>query len=730
MLALFTLHPFWILLGTAALFTGALIILASFHVIGPTQVGLVMKRASARRLTDDDPIAFRGEAGYQADLLMPGARWKLCLLYKVEKFPWVQVPAGEIGVVIAQAGKRLPIGAKSASYRKEFGNFTDLRGFLTLGGQKGVQRPVLTPGSLLPIHPVGFLVVTKKQVYGLPASPELRALASGRGRLTPEAFGLRPDQLDLVRIEPEPRTSGGETLDTVGIVTAYEGDPLPSGDIAGRLGGYADLDAMEQSGAEDPQLVEVLLGSKNVLHNNYQDFQAFLDNGGRIGLQHDPVLYGAYALNPFLVKVERVPMLVVKQGQVAVIKAYVGLVTKDTSGAEFKFGTLVRPGHRGIWQEPLRTGKYPINPRCYEAEIVPTAILTLNWADAVSQAHNLDSKLQQIVAKSNEGFVFKIDLQVQIHVPDTKAPRVISIVGTMSNLVNEVLQAAVGNHFRDKLQSMPAIRFIATRQFVQEEAYKHISAQLEQYHVETKGVYIQDVILPVDLVRVLTEREIANQEIETFQRQKQAQDQRIDMEQAKGTADMQAQLAQSKVGVDIKTNDAAARRAEADGEATFIRETGAARGAEVQAVGLARAAGYEAQVRALGANATTLVNVATALSEGHVSFVPEVLVTGGGGGALDGLAGTLIRYLDGGSAGRIAGGAGGVGSGRPGTGITPSASGTASTGTPSVGAGVGADGGSRGAANGGTHTGANGGPNGGHVHDAAASGPAPSVPHR
>jgi hypothetical protein len=70
-------------------------------------------------------------------------------------------------------------------------------------------------------------------------------------------------------------------------------------------------------------------------------------------------------------------MMVVKQGEVAVIKAYVGLVSQDTSGIDFKFGSLVRPGHRGVWQDPLRTGKYPLNPRCYEAEIVPTAILNL-----------------------------------------------------------------------------------------------------------------------------------------------------------------------------------------------------------------------------------------------------------------------------------------------------------------------------------------------------------------
>ena len=638
----------WTLWASAAVVLVLFYLLMSTRRIGPTEVGLVTKRFGWRRLSEDNPIAFEREAGYQADLLMPGLRFKAWLVYSVGKFPWVQVPAGEIGVVIAQVGEPLPIGAKSAVYRKEFANFTDLRGFVKSSGQKGVQRPVLPPGTLVPIHPVAFLVVTKSEVYGEPISPELRGKAGRGGRITPDALGLTPEQLELVRIEPQ-RRSDGMTNDTVGIVTTYEGDPLLSGDIASRLGAFSDVAEMEKKSATDSDIIEILLGSKNHLHNNYQDFQAFLDHGGKIGLQHDPLLYGAYALNPFLVSVERVPMLLVKQGQVAVVKAYVGLVTQDTSGAEFKFGSLVRPGHRGVWQEPLRTGKYPINPRCYEAEIVPTSILNLNWAEAVSEAHQLDAQLQQIVAKSNEGFVFKIDLQVQIHVPDTKAPRVISMVGTMRNLVNEVLQAAVGNHFRDKLQSMPAIRFIETRQLVQVEAFEHIRQQLEQYQVETKGVYIQDVILPEDLVKVLTQREIANQEIETFKKQRSAQEERIAMEHSKGTAEMQAELAKSKVGVDIKTNNATARAKEGSGEAEYIRLTGTARGAEVEAVGLARAKGYQAQVTALGSTATALVNVIGSLAEGQAKFVPDILVTGGGNGgsALDGLAATAMRFLGG-----------------------------------------------------------------------------------
>src|SRR6476660_2937983 len=148
-------------------------LLKSFHSIGASEVGLVSKRFAFRKLSEDNPIGFRGEAGYQATLLMPGLRFKLWPMFGVKKFPWVQVPAGEIGVVIAQVGEPLPIGAKSAQYKTVFGNFSSLREFVDDGGQKGVQRPVLPPGTLVPIHPVAFLVLTPQNVYGVPVSPDL-----------------------------------------------------------------------------------------------------------------------------------------------------------------------------------------------------------------------------------------------------------------------------------------------------------------------------------------------------------------------------------------------------------------------------------------------------------------------------------------------------------------------------------------------------------------------------
>ena len=102
-----------------------------------------------------------------------------------------------------------------------------------------------------------------------------------------------------------------------------------------------------------------------------------------------------------------------------------------------------------------------------------------------------------------------------------------------------------------------------------------------------------------------------------------------------------------------KTN---ARKAEADGEAKFVELTGAAagsaggrrvgRGRGHRALGLARAKGYEAQIQSLGSGPTAIVAVANAVAEGKLTIVPEVLVTGGGG-AVEGLAATLMRSFNG-----------------------------------------------------------------------------------
>ncbi|MDD5710820.1 MAG: SPFH domain-containing protein, partial [Candidatus Colwellbacteria bacterium] len=272
-----------------------------------------------------------------------------------------------------------------------------------------------------------------------------------------------------------------------------------------------------------------------------------------------------------------------------------------------------------------------------------------------SEAHKLDAGLSQIEGKSREGFVFGIDLQVQIHIPDTLAPKVISMVGTMQALVNEVLQSAVGNYFRNALQKLPAIEFIETRDQVQAAAEKHIREYLAGYQVETRGVYIQDVVLPEGLVKVLQEREIARQEQATFQEKERAQQTRVAFEATRGTAEMQEELARSVVRVTVADNDAKSQENKARGQAAFTLATGTAEAQVIEvkglanatatkAIGLAQADAYKAQVEAVGAEATAAIAVMGEVGKGNVRITPDVQV-GAEGSSIDALFSTLTRRL-------------------------------------------------------------------------------------
>jgi hypothetical protein len=195
---------------------------------------------------------------------------------------------------------------------------------------------------------------------------------------------------------------------------------------------------------------------------------------------------------------------------------------------------------------------------------------------------------------------------------------------------------------------MPAIDFIEKRKDVQAEAQAHITEKLKEYRIETRGVYIQDVVFPEQLVQVLTAREIANQQQETFAAEKAAQEKRLDLEAARGRAD-QSDLARSAVGIDIARNKASGVQAEADGESYRLEKVGRAGAVQTEAEGLAIAKGLEAQQLAIGKDQTALVNVVRELASGGQRFMPETLSLnlgeGGLGSSLNALTPLLMRRL-------------------------------------------------------------------------------------
>ncbi len=430
----------------------------------------------------------------------------------------------------------------------------------------------------------------------------------------------------------------------VGIVTTLDGLPIEQGQIAGKM----------------------IEG-----HNNFQDFGAFIKNGGNKGLQPQVILAGSYNLNPWAAQIEEIPMSEIPIGYVGVVISYMGEEGKDQTGTGFTHGNIVEKGFKGVWLEPLGPGKYPFNTYTMKLELVPTTNLVLNWASARSEAHNLDKNLSTITVRSQDGFPFNFDVAQIIHVPSNEAPKVIARFGNMVNLVSQVLEPTIGNYFRNSAQDSDVITFLSARKERQEAAKLHIKRVLDEYNVNAVDTLIGDIVPPESLMKTLTDRKIAEEQKVTYETQKKAQETRQGMEKETAIADMQKEIVKATQSVEIaeRTANAAVKKAEGDAtsvklavgaeaeaiklrataQAEQIKLTGNAEANKILEIGKSTAQAYELQVKAMGGDNFTRFKITEELSKGKIKLIPDVLIgsSGGNGGALEGMLGLqLMKMMD------------------------------------------------------------------------------------
>jgi len=578
-----------------------LIIALGVVVIDEQQSGLVVRRFG-HALPAGRIIATDGEAGFQARLLPPGWHFPLwSWKYKVTKVPLIDVPPGEIAVVVAKDGAAIP-SERVLGREVECDHFQDAVRFLETGGEKGRQLGILTAGKYR-INPALFDVVTADDA---------------------DDYGLVRAQLEVFQVP----------ADRVGIITALDGRPIAAGDLAG----------------------PIVQG-----HDSFQSGQAFIEACGCRGLQEAVLLSGAWNLNPWFVFVELVPLVEIPIGYVGVVVSYVGGEHIDVSGDAFAHGDLVERGRKGVWVEPLLPGKHPINTRAMKVELVPTTNIVLNWAQR-SESHSYDAGLSSITVRSRDGFSFNLDVAAIIHVGMKNAPRVISRVGSMQNLVDHVLQPTVGNYFRNSAQEVSVLEFLSARTARQREAYLHIRAAVAAYDVDCIDALIGDIMPPGELMKTQTDRKIADELQRTYDAQREAMVRRQLLERETATSEMQAEVVRSEQNVRIHEKNAEAQVAVARGQAEAARvrahadaeiarvhaaaEADAARmTAEADAVGIrlrgdataeaerargaAIAQSYDAGKLALGDASYTAIQLAQIVGTAGLKLVPDVVLGDG-----------------------------------------------------------------------------------------------------
>lgn len=610
-----------------------------------------------------------GEKGPQLDILPEGEYKINPQLFEVSIVDAIIIEDNEIGCVESIAGEIVKREGGNFGSPVECNSFQDANAFIKNGGQKGPQIAFLVPGiyrintmlfkidkkpiTLIPGGKVGL--VEAADGAGIPDGRLLGQKVLGhknffdgeafinnggeKGRqvevLMPGTYRLNPVLFKVIDVVDWTNISA----DQVGVVTINEGKPI--------------TDASKIAAEELP------MGT----HNNFQDPDAFIKAGGQKGLQIPVLRAGNYAINPWFATVEKTEMIRVDIGFCGVVTSYVGPDGADTTDDAVN-AKIVLNGNKGIWAEPLQPGKHPINTKICKVDIVPTTQILLNWADNRSSAHELDSNLKTITLRTADAFNVNMDVSVIIHIPIRNAPKVIANLGSVRNMISQVLEPAISSHFRNSAQYIKALDLYTERKQLQEKAKMHIDSVLKVHHIDSKDTLIADVVLPIELTKTVTDRQIAEQEKKTFATQKEAQDERRALENAKAQAEMQTKVVESERNVEIQKNIAEGKVKEAEGfkEAAILQASGEAEtiklkaiaqaeatkvsslaGAEattkvgmaeaevIMAKGKSTAEAYKLEVEAMGRDTFGQIRVVDKIASNNVKLIPENLVIGGGG---------------------------------------------------------------------------------------------------
>jgi len=130
-----------------------------------------------------------------------------------------------------------------------------------------------------------------------------------------------------------------------------------------------------------------------------------------------------------------------------------------------------------------------------------------------------------------------------------------------------------------------------------------------------------------------------------YNAQREAEEKRIQLEKTKSQPDNQKDLMAATVGVEIASKRAEQRKAEGEGEAHYIQQTGRAEAEKVRLMGEAQGVAYREQVNALGAQGVALVETLKVIGEKGVRITPDVMATGGGNGDGGGIGTLLLLNL-------------------------------------------------------------------------------------
>jgi uncharacterized membrane protein YqiK len=202
-------------------------------------------------------------------------------------------------------------------------------------------------------------------------------------------------------------------------------------------------------------------------------------------------------------------------------------------------------------------GKYAFNTYAGKIEIIPTVNFILKWVRGEVGALKLDENLSEISLITKDAFEPTLPLSVVMHIDYQKAPMIIQRFGDVKKLVEQTLDPMVSAFFKNIAQKMTLIELLQNRAAIQEESGNEMKAKFEAYSLELQEVLIGTPRAPAgdqtieNILIQLRSRQVAREQVETFQEQEKAAVQERTLNEAKATAAAQTALTQSLIQVKV-----------------------------------------------------------------------------------------------------------------------------------------------------------------------------------
>src|SRR6516162_8579095 len=362
---------------------------------------------------------------------------------------------------------------------------------------------------------------------------------------------------------------------------------------------------------------------------------------------------------------------------------------------------IVPVGCVGVWQAALQPGKYYIHPKAYTITPIDTRAQVWTYAGGYERcqiALNVDGK-GEITQRRNcekiaqsaenadravfvkmEGWDVPLELRVVAQVSPTEASCVVAGVGSLKEVEDRVLTPSIRAIVRDVAggtyevteakvdetnkpvldadgkpifitvnRPSKVLDLINQRPLIEGEIERRIRPEAEKSCVTIREVRLGEPAIPPELLVAVRREQLATQLAKAHIQEKLAQDQRINSEKSKATANQQGTLVKAEIAVQTSQQRALAARNEGQGEKDRLLLVAEGQKSQAEVLGVAETVNlqkYNILLDKVFAFMNANPQVLQVALQNAGKLVPTTYVAGGGGGMLDGILGKFLSGAD------------------------------------------------------------------------------------